>query len=163
MKKHNQELDIDEDLVLERRTWAFERTGWLFMLLFVLAALLGFTGRGGIATINDQTAGSKAAGIEVKYERFLRREAPANLQVRLYGQENQVRFSKEFYEKVRVEQVVPEPELVHVTDESIIYTFEKEAEQALLAFYLKPQKSGSLHITIANSNTQLNLSQFVYP
>ncbi|WP_242928332.1 hypothetical protein [Pontibacter vulgaris] len=161
MKKHNQELDIDEDLALEHKSLILERIGWILMLLFVVAAALGFTGRGGI--INDKTEGSTAAGIEVAYERFLRRDAPSTLKITLHEPSSQVRFSKAFYEKVRIEEVVPEPKQVQVTHESILYTFEGAPVNASLLFYLKPQKAGSLQYMVDNGKHQLSISQYIYP
>ena len=48
MKKHNQELEIDEDIALENKSWTAERVAWVLMGLLLLAVLLGFTGNGGL-------------------------------------------------------------------------------------------------------------------
>lgn len=167
MKKHNQELEIDEDIKLESRNWAVERVAWVLMALVVLAALLGFTGNGGLKGINQMTAGSQAQGITVEYERYLRRKAPSELKVTLYAAaispEKELQFSKEFYEKVQVEQVVPEPSKVYTHEQGITYTFSEAGATTSILFYLKPKQMGNLELSLKADGRSLTISQFVYP
>ncbi|WP_018478209.1 hypothetical protein [Pontibacter roseus] len=167
MRKHNQELEIDEDIELERKNWAVERVAWVFMAIVVLAALLGFTGNGGLKGINLLTAGSQADGVEVEYERYLRRKAPSELKVTLYptatSPERELQFSKDFYDKVQVEQVVPEPSEVYTHEQGITYTFSGAGSTSPIIFYLKPKHMGSLEVSLKTGEKSLAISQFVYP
>lgn len=168
MRKHNQELEIEEDIQLERRNWAAERIGWLVMTVLVLAALLGFSGgNGGVKGINQQTAGSPSEGIEIEYDRFLRRQAPAELKVTLYatnpGADRALHFSKDFYERVHVEQVVPEPTEVYTHEQGITYTFAGAGSTTPILFYLEPKHMGSQEIRLRAGDKSLSFSQFVYP
>ena len=167
MKKHNNELEIDEDITLEQRTWTFQRISWVILLLIILAALLGFTGRGGLPGINKLTASSASQSIKLEYDRFLRNEVTEELQVELQNLHNpttSISFSKDFYEKLRVEQVVPEPEQVQATAENITYTFNTSQPESQIVFYTKPIKAGMVHITVSGpGNEKVTMSQFVYP
>lgn len=83
MKKHNQELEIDEDLKLERNTWVVQRVSWVLMLLIAIAALLGFTGHGGLPGISSMKAETTTKSVVVEYERYLRNVTAEQLKVHL--------------------------------------------------------------------------------
>ncbi|MBC5775144.1 hypothetical protein H8S95_13785 [Pontibacter sp. KCTC 32443] len=167
MKKHNNELEIDEDMALERRTWIIQRFSWVIMLLILIAALLGFTGRGGAPGINKMKAATASQSMEIEYERFLRNEVSGEMKVNLVNIPSanpSVFFSKEFYENIRVEQVVPEPETVQVGPEGITYTFQVSQPESHIMFYTKPMHTGTLNIVVRGPNNDtVTLSQFVYP
>ncbi|MFD2245187.1 hypothetical protein [Pontibacter ruber] len=159
-------LEIQEDINLASKTWTLQRIGWVVMLLIVISAVLGFTGGGGVAGINNMKVGGEAEGMQLEYERFLRWEAPAEFKVTLFdvqAPEQQLRFSKDFYEKLQVEQVVPEPKEVQVGKDYITYTFNSEGDEARMIFYLKPQQPGQLQVAVDNGRKKITLSQFVYP
>ena len=143
-----------------------QRVGWVLMLLVVVAALLGFLGGGGLAGISTGKAGGQAAGMELEYERFLRWEAPATLKVTLFdaqAPEQKLRFSKDFYEHLQVEQVIPEPKEVHLGKEHITYTFNSEGGKARILFYLKPQGPAQMETTVDNGRSKITISQIIYP
>lgn len=165
MKRHK-DLDIEEDIELEHTNWKMQRVGWVLMTLLIIAALLGFFGKGGLAIVNNKTAGDSETGLEVEYEKFLRRGAPSELTVSLAGESasvKQIRFSKDFFDRVRVEQVIPEPAEVIMEDEGISYYFNLSGNNPQIKFYLKPMKMGNMHLLVQQQNKQVSLSQFVYP
>jgi hypothetical protein len=165
VKKHNRELEIDEDIALERKNWILQRIAWVLMALLVLAALLGFTGDGGLTGISKRTAGSKADGLEIDYERFLRYKAPTELLVTFYAaagpSRHELHFSKGFYEKIQVEQVIPEPLEVYTHEQGITYRFSDNVSS--VTFYLKPKRIGSITHTVSAGGPGISFSQFVYP
>lgn len=167
MKRHNQELEIDEDLKLERRTWVIQRISWIIMFLILIAALLGFTGRGGLEGINKMKATSALQSMEIEYERYLRNEVSSEMKVNLRNVNSSnpsIFFSKEFYENIRVEQIVPEPEMVQVGPTGITYTFQANHPESHIMLYIKPMHIGSLNITARGPNNDaLRFSLFVYP
>ncbi|HEY4652319.1 MAG TPA: hypothetical protein VIG72_12940 [Pontibacter sp.] len=167
MKNHNNELEIDEDLKLERNTWTAQRIAWVVICLILLAALLGFTGRGGVEGINKQKVSTTSRHMEVEYDRYLRDEVSAEMKVHLRQISSaapSISFSKAFYEKIRVEQVVPEPEAVQVGSAGITYTFRAGQPESSIMFYLKPMHIGPLTITAGSPDGEtVTLSQFVYP
>jgi hypothetical protein len=167
MKKHNGELEIDEDLKLEHRTWTVQRVSWWLMLFIVLAALLGFTGRGGLPGISTIKTASASQTIEVEYQHFLRSKTEDELNVKLTKLTTTsptLSFSKDFVEKVQVEQIVPEPETVQTGPDGITYTFSTTQSESHIVFYTVPLKPGNLHITMRGpDNATLSFSQFVFP
>lgn len=167
MKKHNQELEIDEDIKLESANWLVQRIAWVLMALVVVAVLLGFTGNGGLTGINKRTAGSQATGIEVEYDRYLRREAPTEIKVILFATASEaakeLQFSKDFYDRIQVEQVVPEPTEVTTDDSGITYKFAGTATVMPITFYLQPKYMGTQAIRVQAGERSVSFSQFVYP
>ena len=167
MKKHNQELEIDEDIVIENRTWTAERVAWVLMGILLLAVLLGFTGNGGLTGINKRMVGSQSTGIAVEYDRFLRREAPAEIRVTLFATSSEaareLQFSRDFFEKVQVDQVVPEPAQVTTHESGITYKFAGTSPTMPITFYLQPKYMGSQEIRVQADGRSVSFSQFVYP
>lgn len=167
MKRHNNELEIDEDVAFEHKTWTFQRVSWVVLLLIIIAALLGFTGRGGLPGINTMKEASASQNIELEYNRFLRNQVSEELKVHLKGIQSTstaIAFSKDFYDKLRVEQVVPEPAQVQVGAKSITYTFDTPHPESHIIFYTKPMKTGMLDVTVQGpENEAVAISQYVYP
>ncbi|MBB6611154.1 hypothetical protein H7F15_08910 [Pontibacter sp. Tf4] len=167
MRKHNGELEIDEDLKMERRTWTVQRVSWVILILIVIAALLGFTGRGGVKGINKLTKSTASQAMEVEYDRFLRDEVEGEMKITLHNLKSAnptLFFSKEFYDKVRVEEIVPEPEHTEISPDGITYTFRATKPEFIILFYTKPLHIGPLQITAKGpDNEAVTMSQFVYP
>ncbi|PVY40190.1 hypothetical protein [Pontibacter virosus] len=167
MKKHRGELDIDEDIELESANWKIQRVAWVLMALVVIAALLGFTGDGGIGNFQTLKAGDSAEGLEVEYERFLRRGAPAEIKVKLKPSASDtltdLHLSKEFHEKLEVDKVVPEPSEVYATEKGITYRFASANQPFAVTFYLTPNGMGSMPLHFSTSEKKVAITQFIYP
>jgi hypothetical protein len=166
MKRHRQELDIDEDIVFEQKTWTVQRIGWVIMILIVLLALLGFTGRGGLFGINKRIVQDNSQELQLEYEPFVRRGAGAEIRVELKAADTaqtRLNFSQSLLEKVRIEQVVPQPSQAQIDENGITYTFSGGERPAQYIFYLSPQKAGKLHTSLRAGRREISFSQFIYP
>jgi hypothetical protein len=167
VKKHRGELDIDEDIQLESANWKVQRVAWVIMAFFVLAALLGFTGDGGIGNLQSLKAGDSTSGLEVEYERFIRRNAPAEVKVKLTPSTSDsltaLHISKDFYEKLKVDKVVPEPAEVYTSEKGITYRFASANQPFSVTFYLTPKGMGSLPLHLSTAEKQVAITQFIYP
>jgi hypothetical protein len=163
MKKHRGELDIDEDIQLESTNWKVQRVAWVLMALFVLAALLGFTGDGSLNNLNTKTA--KAEGLELEYERFMRRDAPAEIKLKIPVRQDELslQFGKDFYEKLQVEQVIPDPTEVYTHEQGITYRFAATQAPNSVTFYFKPKGIGRMHLQVSTESGRLSVSQFIHP
>jgi hypothetical protein len=76
------DLEVNEDLTFQRRSWVMQRVGWVVMTLVMLAALVGLFGGAG-ALGGEAQASSEDAAVSVSYERFLRFMKPTTLQIQL--------------------------------------------------------------------------------
>lgn len=167
MKKHKGELEIDEDIKLESANWKVQRVAWVIMAFIVFAALLGFTGNGGIGDLQRLKAGSSADGLEIEYERFLRRGAPAEIKVKLVPSSGDsltdLRLNKDFYEKLHVERILPEPSEQFTHEQGITYRFASANQPFSVIFYFKPEAMGSLPLQFSTSEKQVAITPFIYP
>ena len=55
-ESHSGDLELDQDLIFERRTWTVERVAWVIMALVGLAALAGLLGPG---PLSETTSGEQ--------------------------------------------------------------------------------------------------------
>lgn len=133
MKKRT--LEIDEDIVFQRKEWMAQRVGVALLFLFVLGALLGLTGVGG--PLSHGEAGDRNAALHVEYERVVRRGAPVTLTLHLRSRApGNVRFwiSAPYLQDITIDGFVPQPEIVSVEQERHVYAI--------------PAGSGSSEITV---------------
>lgn len=145
--------------------WKLQRAGWICMFLFILAAVLGFTGTGPLGQVR-----ARGAGIEVDYSKFKRRCAPSVTEVRVSPVAPgpvRVWISREYLGHFAVEHITPQPQSTASSEQIVSYTFANVPEQALVAyFHLRGLEStvgwvsGSIGVEGAG---EVKLSEFVWP
>jgi len=121
MKKRT--IEIDEDIAFQRREWFWQRIGVAVLALFVLGALLGLTGAGG--PLSRGEAGDPSGALRVEYERVVRRGASATVKVHFRSAApgaTQFWVSAPYFEHVKIDVVVPQPDAVAIDQGRHIYT-----------------------------------------
>lgn len=115
-------LDIAEHRDWQERFWNIQRLGWVLMTLFIVAAALGATGKGGpLATASVRTADGT-----VHYPRVTRWRSDEDIVVRLPASasgEVELLVSPAFSEVFGVDSVSPDPRRSTVTPSGHAYTF----------------------------------------
>jgi hypothetical protein len=162
------DLEIDQDLDFQHRSWMVQRVGWIVMPLIVLAALLGLLGPG---PLSSATVGSEAGSLWLEYDRFGHYQGPMTLRFHLgVGSAPEgmarLRLNQDYVEKIQIEQVTPEPERVEMASDGLIYTFQvaKPNQDMIITFHLRPNNFGPLTGQIGLAEAQsLRFSQFIYP
>jgi hypothetical protein len=167
-KSHSGDLEIEQDLDFERRTWTVERVGWVLMAGVGIAALAGLFGPG---PLSKTMIGAPGGPLWLEYSRFGRFKAPLTLRVHLgpdADQQGAVRIwlSREYLEGVQIERVTPQPGQVEAGPEQLTYDFSLSEPQRSTAvtFALKAEQMGRQHgcVGLANGPT-LCFRQFIYP
>src|SRR5688572_26815794 len=104
MPSHN--LFQEEDIRFQSLEWWCERAGWLLIAVLLILALAGAFGRG---SLSHRTA--DAGPGEVRYERFLRRDSPADLEVTLPTSRDEPRLwiDRAYLKAVGIDSIVPRP------------------------------------------------------
>jgi hypothetical protein len=102
-------LEINQDLDFQRREWRLQWVAWGVVLLILVAGLAGLLGGGPLS--NGQAS---AGPLAVNYERFVRKQAPARLELMVSPEaavdgEVALWIGDGFLEKVNVAGVIPEP------------------------------------------------------
>jgi hypothetical protein len=142
MSKKSRTLELDEDLEFQTKEWRFQRVGVAILFLFVLAAFLGFTGMGG--PMSHGEAGERGGPLHVEYQRYVRRNAPASIKLHLRGEPGDVRFwvSAPYFEHVRVDSIVPTPQLVSIETNRHVYTIRTVSPDTTVTLELEHQTIG---------------------
>jgi hypothetical protein len=169
MGDRSADLQLEEDVVFQRREWLIQRAGWVALGTLVAAAALGVFGSG---PLSSARAGSPNTRLWAEYERFVRAGAPTRVIVRgtmlerASGSGFELRLPREYFESFRVEHVSPEPQAIAIGRDEVSLQFGRGAirgGQFTVIFDLEPVRTGrhaaAIHVTDAQS---LAFTQFAY-
>lgn len=162
------DLEINQDLDVQRKVWTLQRIGWAGMALIVLTALSGMFGSGPLARTeirDDQQT------FRLLYDRFGRYESEAVLQLVLTPETAKtnrvtVEIDRTYWTCHVVEQITPEPLISSIGIDGFLYTFESNAPStpAVIIFRLRPKYLGALDGRIrVNDADPLQFHQFMFP
>ena len=136
------DLEIDQDLDLQRREWRVEKIAWTCFGLVLLAGLLGLLGSGPLA---DDVAGEEGSGLWVEYPRLARHFAPERMRVhvaRTGARETRVWIDREYHEALEIERITPEPDGVEDLPDRVVYSFRPVDGAGALAVELRFEFTG---------------------
>jgi hypothetical protein len=165
------DLDIDQDMTFQRRSWIVQRVGWSVIGAAIAAALLGLLGSGPLSRSTAVAPGAFAVG----YERFVRYEDPETLAIRLEPEaaaDRLVRLAidRRYLDRSRLQSALPSPERVESADGRVIFVF-RTAEPGRplpIVLTLKPQRFGPIEGWVRlesgpASGREVRFRQFAYP
>jgi hypothetical protein len=159
-------LEIDEDLIFERRQWGVQRAGWVVILLIVLAGLVGLLGPGPVSTVK-----AVSGALTVEYERVVRKQAPTELHVRLApgaAQDGEVALflDQAYLAKVGINSVIPEPIEMEATADGVVFRFaiEQPEQPAEIVFAIEPSEPGMTQGRLGLlEGAELTIDQLIFP
>ncbi len=162
------DLEINQDLDVQRKTWTVQRIGWGAMALIILAALAGMFGSGPLARTEIQ---DDRQTFRLSSDRFGRYEGEVVLQLALTPEATKtgrvtIEVDQTYWTSHAVEHITPEPLLSRVGIEGFLYTFETHplSAPAVIVFRLRPKYLGSLEGRIrVNGDGLLHFHQFMFP
>jgi hypothetical protein len=125
-------IQIDDDPAFQRKGWAFERAGWLFLLLLLTSAMAGAFGSGALSSAEQQVD-----GLMLEYQRVLRYQAPASLEVRFRHGHGPVRLfvSRDWLDGATVERTSPAASAAVLTKDGMVLEF--AADPALAGGHIR--------------------------
>lgn len=163
------DLEVNQDIEFERRSWRVERVGWGLMTLLIAVALTGaLGGPGPLASATAETAEGEVA---VEYRRFTRsgrssevrvsagREGLRNGRLRLW-------VDRAYLVDIGLEKVVPEPASVETTSDRVTFVFPVRGEttRVEVALVLEPRSYGPHEGRLGvDGGPDVSFRQFVYP
>jgi hypothetical protein len=162
------DLEIAQDLDFQKKSWVFQRVGWVLMALFVILALAGLFGPGPLSTT---TVGDERAPVRLQYERFVRSRDPTQLTLHIgpnAGQDGEVRvwLDREYLYRVQVRHIIPEPERVEAGADRLTFVFRLAGpnQPTAILFNLEPEDIGQAQGRFGvDQGETLSFIQFVYP
>ena len=150
-----------DDMTYQRRNWRVQRIGWAGMALVLLLGLAGLLGDGPIAH-----AMARAGGLEVRYDRIVRLEAPAAWDLVIPPDaDGRVRLTLDqaLLARIRVEALSPAPERTTLIPGGQLLEFPAGAGPALVRMQFVPERMGRLRTAVTGASQAVRLSLIVLP
>lgn len=128
-KNRHERLELDQDLSLTRKTWVFERIGWVGLGALLTAALLGLLGPG---PLSSSVAGEPGASVRVEYQRFAHFESEADLRLELRPATAdpflELWVSSAYLRGIEVRGVTPAPAETRLEGDRLVYRYPRAGE-----------------------------------
>jgi hypothetical protein len=155
-------LQIDQALDFQQRFHVIQRVAWSVLALVPVAAVAGLFGGG---LFSETTAGGRAAGVTVSYDRFARITADTEIELRVARADGPtaVTISRALLDRYEVGEIRPEPVRVVTRPDRVEYVFAASGSGTVL-FAVQPDDVGSSSgmVTVAGG-TPVRVNQFVFP
>jgi hypothetical protein len=148
----------------QRREWIFQRVGWVFLGLVVLAGLAGLFGNG---PLSNRSLSNESATL--KFERFVRRDADTRWELELHRLASSgtvdVTIDAPLGASFETVSIQPTPTSTSLSKGRWVYHFELRGEgENRVVFIVQPEHMGQHNGTITVSNAPaFSISQFAYP
>jgi hypothetical protein len=161
-------LKDEEDLAFQRLEWRVQRVGTLALVLIVIAGVLGVFGDGPLARGSARTSDD---ALQLRFDRFVRREAPTTLEVDIApgvgtgdADELALSLSRTYVDAISIEHVSPAPARVEQDARRVHYVFRRHARGPLhIRFDLTPSAIGSIRAEVGIVGGSLaRFQQFAY-
>ena len=167
MSKHLTVRDI-ENLRFQRREWFTQRIWWPVLGLVVLAGLLGVFSSG---PLSETTAGGRASGFELEYERFVRNTGKATWTIRLTpaavrNHKAGLFVSDGLRQTMQVESIEPAPSTETGTAAGLLLEWDvpRPGSPPLVRLSFRPDGLGPQDGFVrAGSGKEVPMSMFIYP
>ncbi|MBT1702875.1 hypothetical protein [Chryseosolibacter indicus] len=150
---------INKDYKYQRISWPIQKVFWILITGVLVFGLLG--GFGDHDFMSRKTA--NLPGAEVEYERFLRIEKSFEMRLTLDDtvKDFSVGLNRDYFDKVKITDVIPEARDVFARGNSIVYQFNSD-QGGTIVFHLDPMKMGSQKLELEVNGKKAFLSQYVY-
>lgn len=166
--KKADDLQINEDMEFQRRSWIVQRIGWVIFTLLVLLAFLGLFGDG---VLSNARAGQEGAALSLEYPRYGRFANEFRIKAHLNGStaaggEVAIRLDSSYLEAVQISRITPTPDRELRESDGITYVFMTDGASSPLTIYFDaiPQRVGALSGTFhLQGGEAIGFSQFIYP
>ena len=151
----NNELEVGFDERFETRWWRVETVGRAAMVLFIVAGLAGFLGRG---PFSHRTVRSEDAGLSVDFEPLARSQTPTQVTLHIANPAGDttldVTVSGNIVEPFGLMRVEPQPIRQAGGDNSIVFTIAVPpgASDAMVRLALQPSGIGPVRLTAQVAN-----------
>lgn len=162
---HSRNYPVDEDMVLQRKVWWFERLGWYGLVTLIGLTLAGVFSKGPLSSAEGRTADGQ---LRVEYQRFLRNGSSDELIFHLQGKPREpieVEISGELLRGFEIEMLQPQPLKASAAGEGVrLWVLSDNAGQAIVHLTVRSDGVGSFTTRVSlPTGASLGFSQFIYP
>jgi hypothetical protein len=162
---HSRNYPVDEDMVLQRKVWCFERLGWYGLVALIGLTLAGLFSKGPLSSADDNSVDGQ---LRVEYQRFLRNGSSDELIIHLQGKPREpleVEISGELLRGFEIEMLQPQPLKASAAGEGVrLWVLSDNAGQAIVHLTVRSDGVGSFTTRVSlPTGASLGFSQFIYP
>ena len=163
----NDEFEVGFNQNFESHWYRAEQVGRVMMILFTLAAALGFLGRG---PFSHESAQSSDGTLAVDYEPVARHGTTTTITVHLKKPQDvarpiELRVNQQIIEPMGYQRAIPLANSSSVTDNGMRLTFDEAANQSdvLIRFEVMPNAIGFVPLHVSDGSDTVNISVLVVP
>jgi hypothetical protein len=154
------DLDVPQDLALERRECRVRQAAAVLGALVLAAGLLGLFGGGGPLSEGQATT---ADGVRLTYPRFAQLDTPGELSVRFTRGPAKVALANAYLQTVRLQPTSVMPTRVTTLADRTVFTFDLHPP-AKITFEVEPGSAGPAHgVVYGPDGSPAAFTQVVYP
>lgn len=144
-------MQIEQNIRFQEREWRLQRIGWIVFATFIIAAVLGLFGGGGMFAQKRIDTGN---GVAVEFSRFERSGAITKLRIDAqpngpHQSEFAIWIDREYFQNFDIESITPTPVRTEFTDETLHFVFSAGARnREMLNETTKSNQANTYRITI---------------
>jgi hypothetical protein len=116
------DLEINQDLNVQRRMWKIQRIGWAAMALIVVLGMAGLFGHG---PASRASAGDRQGPLWIEYERFGRHQGSSELRLHVHAADTSQPISiwigPDYAGHVDIHQIIPSPVRSTLVDQGFAF------------------------------------------
>jgi hypothetical protein len=163
--KQDLDIELDEDLPFQKRSWTAQRIGWGVIAFIVLLGLAGIFGSG---PLSHGTAKTADGALKVDFERIARYSSPIPLRVDVAprpGRERSLWISHEYVRELRIRHIDPTPERVEHHGDRLLYVFHADPSRTLRVSFETEFRDGGTadgHIGLPEGG-DVRFRQLIFP
>lgn len=158
-----EQLELDEHRAFQEKYWTVQRWAWVGYGLIIVAALLGFSGEGGLFA----RAQIQVAGNEINYPRFARWQTEDTISIAFApaGQaDRRILLSPELGRSIAIEGAQPRPSKSSATaagEELIVHV--RPGERAMAKIRIKPDAPDIVRGTVSIDGAPAAVTLIILP
>ncbi|WP_156640363.1 hypothetical protein [Bosea sp. PAMC 26642] len=158
-----EQLELDEHRAFQEKYWTVQRWAWVGYGLIIVAALLGFSGEGGMFA----RAQIQAAGNEIDYPRFARWQTEDTISIAFASTgeaDRRILLSPDFGRSIAIEGAQPRPSKSSATaagEELIVHV--RPGDRAMAKIRIKPDAPGIVRGTVSIDGAPAAVTLIILP
>ncbi|WP_207533091.1 hypothetical protein [Desertivirga arenae] len=151
-------LALEKDLAIEKNEWPILRAGWVFMGLIVIGGAMGLFGGGFLSHTLV-----KHRDISIGYDQILRYSLNSEITIEgnKLSKDSSILINSDYTKKIKIEEVIPEPESVKLEGQKIRYKFHSRRSDNII-LYIKPIGRGEQRLTLELDGFKLDINQYIF-
>jgi len=161
------DLQLEQDLVLQQRTWRVQRIGWVVLALIVLCGTLGLFG--GIGPLNSTSTQAADGSMVVHYPRFGRYVGPTEFAIELpatraSGGTIELALERAYLDQWEMYGISPQPDGEKAVGDWMVYEFSVGEAAMRIDFHGRPHTVGWLRGRVrVGDGEPVALATWVHP